>query len=246
MADRPKSSWAQVTQAICALLTLAAIVFGYFHSVAPIASKQRAEEERDKARLELQQLIKAQDQAVLPTRKFVIDIFTGSVLAEIETVLKPGIPTAFVSVFGEIEPGATGRPPTTARERARREPSYAARLQQQRVTAGDVVRVFLQMEELSLLSQRDRSIFVEVARRVLREAPANVMNEPFLNPVSPDRRSTAPDRFVVGPTDDGWYERQRQESVADFQRRRRLFNEVEAQITLLKSELLQALAVPTQ
>lgn len=47
--SRPPSNWAQIIQATISAGTLAAVIFGYFYTVQPIATKQRAEEERDAA-----------------------------------------------------------------------------------------------------------------------------------------------------------------------------------------------------
>lgn len=43
-SSRPKSSVAQIIQATCSLLLVAAAIFGYFYSVQPIATKARLEE----------------------------------------------------------------------------------------------------------------------------------------------------------------------------------------------------------
>lgn len=51
--ERPKSTVAQIVQATVSLGTLAAVVFGYLYTVQPIATKQRAEEDRDAAVLSL-------------------------------------------------------------------------------------------------------------------------------------------------------------------------------------------------
>jgi hypothetical protein len=50
--SRPRSSWAQVAQAIAAWLILCSAIYGYITTVIPIASKARLEEEYARLQLE--------------------------------------------------------------------------------------------------------------------------------------------------------------------------------------------------
>jgi hypothetical protein len=81
MRERPLSTRAQIAQATFSAVLLGLAVFGYFYSVRPVYTKQRAVEEAAKLQADIADYRGQLQQYKLQLRPYVIDQYTKKVLA---------------------------------------------------------------------------------------------------------------------------------------------------------------------
>lgn len=181
MTDRPKSSTAQIIQATMSVALFGLAIFGYFYTVQPVYTRQRAEEaaarlEKEaatyRAEIDQNKIDLAYYEAL--TRRYVIEQFATRVTTKAEAVyIIFGIRKYYIDEIGGLASASPYRSKFDIWNlTVTRKESFSFK-----DTGGDIVRKSLDGDEFNLLSDKSRRELLARISKITNDDP--VFSQPL-------------------------------------------------------------------